>query len=565
MKLHAPAFERALKRGWKAALRRSPELKREFRRVRRQQPRQYRLVRLVRPLVCVVTWFSVWFVAEKTGEIAPSLAVIAIAGFCLGFYGARRLLVALYSAPDLLALHLLPIRNETIFRWEFQKFVRESLWWLLDLVGGFAAVAVYFQFSRWAWLATLAICVITWMTLIAMAALGAAHFPNLPFRLGLLGLFIMPVMAINSEVFRQQFVAVMDGGAIWINLLLPSGWPVSLVQMLNAPANWSYLSVLAPMAVLAWGMKGSLARLRYNYELYEHTIPQAPDIIPASASILIAEIERPERQHLGPTEIEEMITSRTFLAEPRWHEGGRLAKALWHWLSARERRVAEFAFPAGIELVRPWRGVLVTLVVMSILLLLVNQFYPIAVGLIVGLLIFITFCQAAQQVGGGRAFELVKSSGAAIPKYVVYAIGYRELGSLLIKRTVVQIPIMLVYTVVTSMVVGHFLQASAATSLVFGVKAAGLLFASTFVFMTFGFSSGTNDTILTFRRLPFLCAMLICGIAGLVFGLAAFLSSKPLTAWVCWALLLTDAYVSFRVYGYFFHRRTFDLMRMAGA
>ena len=97
MKLHSPHFEKALRRGVKAAIRSSRELKREFRRVKRQQPRQYSIVKLARPLLSILIAASAWFVADRTGHVASALAVITITSFLFACYRARNLLDDLHD------------------------------------------------------------------------------------------------------------------------------------------------------------------------------------------------------------------------------------------------------------------------------------------------------------------------------------------------------------------------------------------------------------------------------------------------------------------------------------
>ena len=564
MKLHSPAFEKALRRGAKSAIRKSRDLKREFRRVRRQHPRHYSVVRLGRPVLSVVIAVWVWSVAKQTEHVASALAIITLTAFLSASYRARNLLDHLYAAPDLPALALLPISPEAIFRWEFQKFVRQAAFSLLDLIAAFGSLALSFQFDAARWAGVLLIAVLTWAGLVAGAALGAAYFPRVPFRLGGAMLVVLFWLTTVSDTFRDYFVNLLPACALGINLVLPLGWPVSLFHLLMPNPHWSWLYLLLPVGILIWSLKSSLARLRSYYEFQEQTVPPAPDIVPGSEweEAVEQSVSEDALQAVGPTEMEEIVMSRQFLAEPPWHQRGWFERKLWNWLTDREKVLAEFAFPNGIEIRRPWKHIVITLVITCFLAGPLSLVFPTASIWLLGLGLFAGACQVLAQLGGARAFGLVQSSGISIPMYAAYGVGYRELARMLFKRVVVQIPLLVAYALAASLMLGYVARFPLAASLTFGIKAAGVFFAASFVITTFGFSSGTNDTHVRARTLVFICLMVSSAVAGLILGLAAFLWPKPMTSWVCWLVFLLNAYAFFRIYGYFYHKNYFDLMRM---
>src|SRR5260221_11710149 len=70
--------------------------------------------------------------------------------------------------------------------------------------------------------------------------------------------------------------------------------------------------------------------------------------------------------------------------------------------------------------------------------------------------LFVTFCQAlGQVVTTGRAFQLVRCSGINIPLYAGYAIGFRELARFLFKYSMVQLPLLISFTVASSIIIFH--------------------------------------------------------------------------------------------------------------
>ena len=95
---------------------------------------------------------------------------------------------------------------------------------------------------------------------------------------------------------------------------------------------------------------------------------------------------------------------------------------------------------------------------------------------VLGVGLFVTVCQAlAQLLATGRAFHLVKCSGVNIPLYAGYAIGFRELARLLFKCSLVQLPLLIPFAVVSSILVFFLAGSSITAGALFGLKAGGLL------------------------------------------------------------------------------------------
>ena len=99
--------------------------------------------------------------------------------------------------------------------------------------------------------------------------------------------------------------------------------------------------------------------------------------------------------------------------------------------------------------------------------------------------------------------------------------------------------------------------------ILYGLRAACLVFASRFILIVFGFSSGTNDSA-RFRlsTLTLLAVMIAFGGLVLVLGGMGLLVPEPGPAFAITALAMLDAYVFFRIYGWFYHRNYFDLMTL---
>jgi hypothetical protein len=569
VRLHSPAFEKGLRRQVRQAIRASPELKREFRAARKVR-RRYTFNLLLRPMLSFGQGAVAWEVWQKTGHLAAGLAVLTLWGFLFVFTHAQRLISNLYAATDLPAFALLPVRETTVFRWELQKFFLGSLWSLLDWVCGYSALAWRADFSLPKWFAVLPLGVWTWIEVIALATLCVSHLPRLPYGLvsGVVT-FSLFILVLTRDFVGPFLLRLLDDSAPTLNLALPTGWPVSLFPALLAGNPWNVPVFLLPSAIIIYSLKNSLGRLQAHYTFTETVRPEAPDLVPEQTTLAPAiESARPEiSTRLGPTAIEDLIQTRAFLAEPAWRGQGPFEGAFWRWCTPRERALAEFVFPQGLAFAKPWRNVFRNLLIavgaawLAGLLTPGFQKWVLAAGL------FVTICQVlACVLGSGRAFQTVHCGGVNIAFYANFAIGFRELGRFLFKYSLAQFPLVLLFCVAAGMSIFYVAGWPVSLGAVAGFKVAGLLLASRFVFLTFSFSAGTNDT----SRFRFSSVLLVClavclgvGFAGL--AAASLLWPNEVGAWTCWAAAALEGYTFFRIYGWFYHRNQFDLMNLPRA
>ena len=162
MRLHSRQFEKALRRAVLRTVRASPQLKREFR-IANKKRKHYSLGIVARPALCLLLAMLVWRIGGQGQPIQSALAIMALWTFGLLFFQAGRLLTCLFSSPDLPALSVLPIEGQTVFRWEFQKFLRSSIWVFADVLLGCAALALLHDFSFAKWLAIFPIALLAWL------------------------------------------------------------------------------------------------------------------------------------------------------------------------------------------------------------------------------------------------------------------------------------------------------------------------------------------------------------------------------------------------------------------
>jgi hypothetical protein len=566
VKLHSPTFEKGLRRKVRRTLKSSSELWREFRAARKFR-KQYHLMILVRPLISLGLGGVAWQMWAETDHISSGLAVISLWGLAFVFMHAQRLMASLYASSDLRSFAVLPVPESTVFRWELQKFFFGALWSLVDMFLAFAALALRADFSIIKWCAVFPLSVVTWVEVVALAALCVTYFPRMPYQLAssilMLTIFVL-VMARDSV--GSAVMTLVDSCAPSLNLILPTGWPVSLFKALLSGDAWRGVGFLVLTAIIVSSLRSSLLRLGGNYQFVEQVVPEPPDLVPGgregNSAAEAASCDKPTR--LGPTAIEEIIQTRKFLAEPDWCQLGLLERILWRWCSSREKALAEFVFPNGLAFSKPWRNIFRNLAVACLAALGVGLLNHTAENWLFGAGLFITVCQAlGRLLTNGTAFQLAHCGGVNIPIYANYPIGFLELGAFLFKYSLTQLPFVLLFSMASGVLMFHLCGWPLTLGAWSGLKAAGLLLASRFILLTFSFSSGTNDTsrIRVWSILLVLFAAFFClGFAGL--GAASLLLPDPVAAWLCWATAALEAYAFFRIYGWFYHRNQFDLMSL---
>ena len=565
MKLHSPTFEKGLRRRVKEAVAASPALRREARTVRRLR-KEYSLALIFRVAISVGVGALAWFVGSKTQHPATALAVVTLWMFFLLFTHAQRLLATLYGEGDLSALSLLPVTNGTIFRWQFQKFVRRSGMSLLDLLCGLGGVAWWLDFPPLKWVGVLPIAALAWLTLMALAMLLAIYFPSFPYAIVST---VTPIIGL-ALFFAREYVgppllAMLDRAGPHLNVVLPIGWPISLFQLLLPERSWLIATLLLPTAAIIWTIGRSMVRLQGTYQFHEIVISEAPDLIPGQAEAESAVSETSptdQRFHIGVTAIEDIIRARHFMAGPQWRERGWFERLLWRWLTAREKALAEFVFPDGFIITDGWKRIAKTFVITMLLSLVAGYVFPMARNWMLGIGLFISGFQAlGRMLDAGRAFQAILCSGVNIPMYAVYPIGYRELGRLLMKYATVQAPALLAFMVFASVLTVAVMKQPIAMGAIIGCKLAVLVVGARAFALALSFSSNTNDTS-GFRFHVFaLIGLIVFG--GILFLLLAGATLAWPAQWIAWLFCLAavaESYAFFRIYGWFYNRTRFDLM-----
>lgn len=561
MKLHSPTFEKQLRHQIRHAIRASPALQKEYR-VAKKTRRHYQGWLILRPIISVLFAAVVWHVQESTGHFATALALTGLWCFMFIFVQAQRLLTCLYGSADLPCLSCLPVDRELVFRWELQKVFKGALWFALDLIAALVALGLSQSFSTLQWAGILPFGAIAWLNVLALAILFAAHRPLFPFQMvstACMGLVF--AVFVGRDLIGKPLLALLDRFAPSLNLLLPTAWPLATFGALVSGGDLIFWLLLIPVLGICGAVRPSIARIRAQYDFQDTVLPEAPDLIPEAAT---ADSVAQGGTRVGITTIEEMILSRSFLTRTSWSDRGWAEARLWHWLTPREHGLADFAFPDGPTITRPWKTIFRNLLVAALLSFGAGLLGPMALWWVLGIGLFVIASHALSQTYTvGQTFQQSFSSGVNIPVYAGFPVGFSELSRLLFKVTLAQAPFLSAFTAASTLLVFRLLDRPLSDGALFGLKLALLLLAGRFFSVVLSFSSGTNDTSrVRLKSLWFLLPLLTTafGFAGL--SAAALFVRDQLVAWAALALALLAAYAFFWIYSRFYNSKRFDLISL---
>jgi hypothetical protein len=562
MKLHSVQFEHSLRRRVKQAVSDSQELKREYRAAKRQA-RQYSSAGFFRVCLSLLLGCAVWGAVEYTQHPATALAILNLWALGSVFIRAKDLLACLFMEPDLAALSLLPIPEKTIFEWEFQKFIRRSLYSLADFIIGYGALALACDFGPGRWLLAMLLAALTWTVLLALAVIGAAYLRRTLIFFVANALTVAWVgLMIVWKILAASLLEILDRWSWHLNLLLPTGWPVSLAHGLYSGWDWRYLGLLVLIGGVCWSVRLALAQLRSGYEFVDVSYVEAPDILPESEAFDEADESDGRSAHLGETAIEEIVQSRQFLALTPWRQRGWFEEKLWLWLSEREKALCEWIFADGVSIVGPWKNAARNLLFVWVALFALKWLSASVSGWLIIIGLGVPLGQAIRLFyGTGRAFNSIACGGVSVPLYAGLAAGYRELSWLLFKYSLIQLPLLVVFSLCGGAIAAYLTDWPVWHGLLIALKLVCLLSAARCIFVALGFSSGTNDSAkFSLRSGCVLTAIIACGLTFLILAISWLLVANPVSAMICGALAMVDAFLFWRIYGWFYNTWRFDLM-----
>ena len=561
MKLHSPAFEKALRRRVKETVRANPELRKESRRQRGTRRRR-RLSGSIRLLGAFLLALFIYNFSRNVHYIDLSLAMITLWTLSLALSFVQGF-IRLPHTQDGISLRFLPVDETTIFLWERDRLLQRSLYSLADLAAGLGMLGLLSHLSLLPWMASwLLLAPLAWALMVSLAAFGAVRFPKFPYPLILAGVYLIGFGIWGGwKMQGSRFLDDLGRIAPVFELAVPTGWVPSLFHLFLPDGHWLNAFLLLPVGVILSTFPSSLRILRERCVYREWVRMEAPDLVPGEETDAFPDPTNSAARRMGVTAIEEGILSGQFLAQEEWTQGW-LERKLWHWFDQREKTLAEFAFPKSLAITKPWKGLMRRLLITFALGLMGHLLNPILGNWVIGIGLATVFLGAGAQIlNTGSAFRLILNGGLPIPVYAAYPITYRDLSRMLLKCSAIQIPLFMLLAISVAIPLAGFFKLTWEQGIAMGFKAGIVLYAVRLGALVLKFSSLTNDTsrfrIRTFVLVAFFS---LSGVFLIALGAAGILAPLEWISWSCCVAALIMGYGFFRIYGWLYGIGRFDLM-----
>lgn len=279
MKLYCPEFEKALRREVREALSANPTLKKEYRRGKRPShpTESFRsrgillVVRLLRSSLLAVVVLGIF---RKTHEVGLVLLAINLWALMMLFF-----LVTIGLREVSRTFRFLPIADATICQWRWNETFQRSFFLLLDLILGLGTLGLVTHASPWQWAVIGAMTLFSWVFMLALGVLGAARFPGVPSVFGTVnwGIFLFVIASLSVNwLTSSTLLPFLIQLAPWLNSYMPTGWPLSLLQVGLPSGAWWQLFFIIPIGWVFWKFKTSLLLIEARFAYPEEIIFEEP-------------------------------------------------------------------------------------------------------------------------------------------------------------------------------------------------------------------------------------------------------------------------------------------------
>lgn len=540
MRLGSPEFEKRFRALHRAELKESAGLRRRFRQARKTGTAGPNASRRILFTLVAALIFASW--SSKITGPEFGLALISLWAAGSVFRKAHHWFQTFYGTADLLALNLLPISDQDIYRVQSRKYTREFGW-------------VFFEFT------------------ILYLALGIAQKNLNPLIyyapvLGALQTGLVLALSLHSVVFLHALPAGVIGGLLraaalfflfagpqipgvtahvirFSDWFFPTGWLNYAFAQASSKEDWIALGLLLPIGALAYAGVYSWERLRAFYSL------EGLDIIPAPGRLGLSAEDLPTR---GATEIQDQIGEGHFLRPLDWPAAGRLERFVSRLIRGRDRVILEFLIAENPGWTASLRGSLWVFGAGAILIYFFGEYS----GFIVFFPAYLLATAALPLLGGEwRGLQQFPSGGIFIPAYAIYPVSFGEITRVMLKvnlvRTVAAAPLMLVFGMLASWKLGHGLLPGVQIT----CKALALFLALQPLIVLFPIAKSTNDTSRWRWPRMFIVLFLVLTLGALC--LAAFFLDTAISLLVFGAVLVLST-AAFALYRSTFQRGRFDLL-----
>lgn len=563
MKLHSPTLERRLRGAARQAIRTSTTLRREAKRLRRTRSKSKSsdggLVRLIASalLIAVMAAGTVHNVSFQY-----NLAIIALWGVMSVVFQASGLVARLYNDAFISPLLLLPAPDHVIFRWQAQTFFRKNLLTWIDGAAAFTFLAVVSGLEPDKWVIVPLLATAQWLIILALAAASVAY-PLRALRVSQLLLpalcLVFVLLVVDRKFVGPQLALWIDATSPWLTLVLPTGWPATLLDRVLVKHELMALVLAGPIAlILALGFQG-WKHLRRHYKLNDTLNVAIPPPEPGETEST-EEIPSPPRTPLiGPTELLDRTHAREFLQPARPESPGPLERFIFDRLTARDKLLVEAMSAEHIRWSKRWRNAALFMAGGMTVSWLLQRLGAVWFGWVDGF---------ALLVAGGLTLSTGIRVSAALLGTMPASFGelVRLKTKLAFARSAAALPLFVIYGGLLAWRLGQ----SPIDGASLGAKAIALFLAVAPFQMVASLSSGTNDTRkIGFRSLGLVVMLVGCALAILGFGVVAISADfAGAHKWAGWACVPGAAGASWLFLAYYqrqFNRCRFDVTELARA
>lgn len=473
MRLHSPAFEKSLKRAVRKRVKASRELrKRASEGVLALQRLPENFLFHIFGVIGVIA--SVFALKAQGYSPALQLAIVSLLSLSLCFYYISSVYRTLYNSADLPAFAFLPIQDVQIFRWQWQRVVRRSVWFAIYAFIGYTAFAVSHE-TGWLGVGAAAVAAyLQWLTMFSLAV-GIAAFRPTWFH-NMIGFVLMSpllIMFLARKYVPDAAVEWMDAHAYIVNFVLPSGWISQLFGQIATgfqPAILLLVPLLAGIFHLGRTGRTAIASA-YTFteipdnedELYEEMIPVMADEDTVSSSTTEPLSETaPDApppltwRRAGLTDYLDSLQTRAFLKAQPLEASGWMERLFRRWLTSRESLLMEVFFGALPSWTKRWRNGLVVAIIGMVLGYLLagpNSGRSIIAFLVSGGISVLCIIPAGGDFN--RFFSPYMVGTSSVPFLAGFPIGYRDIRRLILKTACVRLLGALPLLTVFGGVVGH--------------------------------------------------------------------------------------------------------------
>lgn len=557
MNLRDPRFERSVRRRVQEAIRESPSLDKEYRRVRRSRRTDAYPV-LLRAFTATALVVVLIKLGDSGATVAAMLGLLTVWCACFAIHYANRLRHQLYAAPPLLVLALQPVPDRDIFLHQWRDYIRLSLWLLLDTAAALVVILHFAGANTVQWMTALPCALALWMGAVSVATMFVRLRPGGNYGAISSALFLLVMTVVVAGFYQPALVGrMLEGASGPFYLVPPFGWISYIIhESVLGPALLPLL-LLLPIALLAPGLHHARKRLMAHYQFFASDAPELEEDRESEPPPLVPDgpaANRPETA--ADPELVAWIAA-AWRDRPSWMGQGLLERWIGRCLNRREKDIGEFMTAGTTDWTLTLRrsAILVLAAVAAAIALGPTGLWICYVGLYLaastGIPLLGTSC-----VG----FSLVSISGTSMPAHAGLPIGYHELGRFLLKVGLVRTLAFAPLALLAGAVVGHFGKSAWLPGLWMAARIVALILCWQPVNIVLQVSSGTNDTRSINKRsvaMFFTVGPLLLGLAGA--SIATMLMPPAWTAlWLAVAALFS--WSVFRVYGRFYHRNQFDLM-----